>query len=85
MGGREEARDLFDLYRLSSTYKRLSRFVLEYCDDLQKEALIRWYHTYSRQAIKVGLMEIKTRNPVEFVILERHFKQEIDGLIEGIL
>ena len=84
-GGREEARDLFDLYRLSSTYKRLSRFALERCDDLQREALIRWYHTYNRQEIKVGFMEIKTRNPVEFVTLERHFKDEIYELIGGIL
>ena len=57
----------------------------EYGDDLQREALVRWYHTYHRQEIKVGLMEIKTRNPVEFVTLERHFKQEIDELIGGIL
>ena len=85
LGGREEAKDFYDVYQLSSTYKRLSRFALEHCDDLQKEALIRWFHTYSRPEIKVGLMELKTRNPVEFVILERHFKQEIDELIGGIL
>ena len=85
LGGREEAKDFFDLYQLSSTHKRLSRFALEHCDDLQKEALIRWYHTYSRPAIKVGLMELRTQSPVEFVILERHFKQEIDTLIGGIL
>lgn len=85
LGGREEAKDFYDVYLLSSTYKRLSRFALEYCDDLQKEALIRWYHTYSRPEIKVGLMELRTRSPVEFVILERHFKKEIDELIGGIL
>ena len=84
-GGREEAKDFFDLYQLSLTYKRLSRFALEHCDDLQKEALIRWYHTYSRQAIKLGLMELRTRNPVEFTLFERHFKQEIDELVGGIL
>lgn len=85
LGGREEAQDLYDIYLLSSTYKRLSRFALESCDDLQREALIRWYHTYNRQEMKIGLMELKTKNPVEFVTLERHFKQEIDGLIGGIL
>lgn len=85
LGGREEAKDFFDIYQLSSTYKRLSEFALEHCNDLQKEALIRWYHTYNRQEIKLGLMELRTRNPVEFVILERHFKQEIDELIGGIL
>ena len=85
LGGREEAKDFYDVYQLSSTYKRLSRFALGHCGDLQKEALIRWYHTYSRPEIKIGLMELKTRNPVEFVTLERHFKQEIDELIGGIL
>ena len=85
LGGREEAKDFYDVYQLSSTYKSLSQFALEHCDDLQKEALIRWYHTYHRQEIKVGLMELRTRNPVEFVTLERHFKQEIDQLIRGIL
>ena len=85
LGGREEAKDFCDIYQLSSTYKPLSRFALEHCDDLQREALIRWYHTYKRPEIKVGLMELRTRSPVEFVTLERHFKQEIDKLIGGIL
>lgn len=85
LGGREEAKDLYDLYQLSSTHKRLSHFALEHCDDLQREALIRWFHTYNRSQMKIGLMELKTRNPVEFVILERHFKNEIDELIRGIL
>jgi predicted nucleotidyltransferase component of viral defense system len=85
LGGRAEAKDFYDVYQLSSTYKRLSRFALEHCDDLQKEALVRWFHTYSRSEMKIGLMELKTRNPVEFVILERHFKKEIDELIKGIL
>lgn len=84
-GGRAEAKDFYDLYQLSSTYKRLSRFALESCDALQREDLICWYHTYSRQEIKIGLMELRTRSPVEFVILERHFKQEINELIGGIL
>lgn len=85
LGGRTEAKDFYDVYLLSSTYRRLSRFVIESCDALQKEALIRWYHTYSRQVIKIGLAELRTRNPVEFVILERHFKKEIDALIGDML
>ena len=85
LGGRETAKDFYDLYQLSSTYKRLSRFAIEHCDDWQREALIRWYHTYNRQEMKIGLTELRTRGPVEFVTLERHFKQEIDELIGGIL
>ena len=85
LGGRTEAKDFYDVYLLSSTYRRLSRFVIESCDALQKEDLICWYHTYSRQVIKIGLAELRTRNPVEFVILERHFKKEIDALIGDML
>ena len=85
LGGREEAKDFYDVYQLSVTYKRLSRFALEHCDDMQKEALIHWYHTYSRREIKVGLMELRTRSSIEFVTLERHLKREIDELIGGIL
>ena len=85
LGGRTEAKDFIDLYQLSSTYKPLALFASEHCDDLQKEALIRWYSTYSRPEIKVGLAELRTKNPVEFVTLERHFKKEIDKLIGEIV
>jgi len=85
LGGREEAKDFYDVYQLSLTHKHLSDFALEYCDDLQREALVRWYRTYSRSAIKIGLMELKTLKPIEFVDMERHFKKEIDQLIGGIL
>ena len=85
LGGREEAKDFYDVYQLSSTHKGLSDFALEYCDDLQREALVRWYRAYNRTEIKIGLMELKTQKPIEFVDMERHFKQEIDQLIGGIL
>lgn len=85
LGGRLAAKDFYDVYQLSSTHNRLSQFALEHCDDFQKEALVRWYHTYSRPEIKIGLMELRTKSPVEFVTLERHFKQEIDRLVGGIL
>lgn len=85
LGGRQEAKDIYDLYQLSSTHRRLSDFALEHCDELQREALIRWYHTYRRQEMKIGLTELRTHNPVEFVTIERHLKQEMDALIGGIL
>lgn len=84
-GGREEAKDFYDVYLLSSAYQRLSEFAARHCDDLQKEALIRWYHVYSRSEIKMGLIELKERNPIEFVVIERHFKREINRLIEELL
>lgn len=85
LGGRQEAKDFFDLYQLSSTYRRLSEFSLKHCHDLQKEALVRWYQIYNRLEIKIGLTELNTKNPVEFNVLERHFKKEIDRLIGGMV
>lgn len=85
LGGREEAKDFYDLHQLSSTYRRLSEFALKHCNDLQKEALVRWYQVYNRLEIKIGLTELNTRSPIEFSTLERHFKKEIDILIGGIV
>ena len=85
LGGRQEAKDFYDLYQLSSTHQPLSRFALKHCDDLQREALVRWFHTYSRPEIKMGLTELKTQKPIEFVVIEKHFKREIDELIGGMV
>jgi predicted nucleotidyltransferase component of viral defense system len=85
LGGRQEAKDYYDLYQLSTTYLCLSEFVLKHCNDLQKEALVHWYHVYNRLEIKLGLTELKTRILAEFTNLERHFKREIDAIIRGII
>ena len=81
-GGRQEAKDFFDLYFLSKTFMPLSKFAVEYCDPAQIESIVVWYRTYDRVAIKLGLLDIITDKKVDFQEMERHFRYEIDQMIE---
>ncbi|MFH0984495.1 MAG: nucleotidyl transferase AbiEii/AbiGii toxin family protein [Candidatus Omnitrophota bacterium] len=82
-GKRQEARDLFDLYHLSKTYKGLTLFVKEFHGklEIQIPALIQWYHSLNKIEMSLGLSDIVTANPVEFVEISRYFKKEIDALM----
>jgi predicted nucleotidyltransferase component of viral defense system len=81
-GGRQEAKDFYDLYFLSHTFMNLAGFVLRYCNAATQEALVHWFRTYSRMEIKTGLLELRTRNKLNFRDMEKHFKKEIDCLLE---
>ena len=82
VGGRQEAKDFYDLYCLSSTFSPLYKFAGKYCDSVRKEALIRWFRTYDRMQIKTGLLELKTDKNLDYKLMEKHFKKQIDRLIE---
>lgn len=84
-GGRQTARDLFDLYHLSSRFERLSSFALKHCDDLQIEGLCNWYRSFDRMTMKIELLDIKTKAPLEFRDIDRHFSKEIDRLYERMM
>jgi len=81
-GGRQEAKDFFDLYFLSTTFMPLSKFALEYCIPGQIESIVVWYRTYDRMAMKEGLLDIITDKKVSFQEMERHFRDEIEQMIE---
>jgi len=81
-GGRQEAKDFFDLYFLSHTFMNLSDFSFRYCGAAIQEALVRWFRTYPRLDIKTGLLDLKTKNKFDYREMEDHFKQEIDCLLE---
>lgn len=80
-GGRQEAKDFFDLYFLSKTFMPLSAFVGEYCGYPQKESIIIWFRTYDRLEMKAGLLEIITNKKVAFPEMERHFRDEVKKII----
>jgi predicted nucleotidyltransferase component of viral defense system len=80
-GGRQKAKDLFDLYYLSKEFLNLSEFVRRYCDQPRKEAVIRWFRKFDRVEIKMDLTDIKTREKVEFRDMDRHFKEEVDRIL----
>jgi len=82
MGGRQEAKDFYDLYFLSHTFMNLSSFTFKYCNPTIQEALVRWFRTYPRLEIKTGLLELKTKNRIDYREMEKHFKEEIDRLLE---
>ena len=82
VGGREEAKDFFDLYFLSSTFLPLSEFVNLYPNKVIKENLIIWFRTYDRFKIKSGLADLKTNHEIDYSLMEKHFKKEIEKIIE---
>jgi len=82
IGGRKEAKDFYDLYFLSTTFMPLSQFTLKYCEKFISENLIRWFRTYDRFKIKSGLLDLKTNHKIDFQVMEKHFKKEIDKIIE---
>lgn len=81
-GGRQEAKDFYDLYCLSQIFMRLSDFAAKYCDSTQQETLVRWFRTYDRLRSKTGLLELKVKKKIDYRELELHFKKEIDNLLE---
>ncbi len=82
IGGRQEAKDFFDLFYLSHTFMNLSKFAVRYLNAAFKESLVVWYRTYDRLGIKLGLGDLITDKEINYQQMERHFKKEIDKLIE---
>ncbi len=85
VGGRQEAKDFFDLYFLSTTFMPLSKFLMRYCNRQQLENIIVWYRSYERVVIKLGLNELITDKLVDYVLMERHFKLEVAKVVEQII
>lgn len=81
VGGRQEAKDFFDLYFLSKDYMRLSQFVAKHRPK-EKDKVITWYSSYNREEMKLGISELIVSKETDFHSIERHFKKEIDDIIE---
>jgi len=77
--GRQEARDVFDVYMLSKKIQPLHIFLRSLSPRFQK-GIVHWYRTFSRQELKLALMELDIYdtefNARELVIyLENEVKQ----------
>jgi predicted nucleotidyltransferase len=81
-GTRQTAKDFFDLYCLSHTFMRLSDFSFKFCNQTMREGIIRCFHSYSRFDMKIGFLELKLKKAVDYRGIERHFKTEINNIIE---
>lgn len=82
LGGRQEARDFFDLYFLSTTFMPLSKFAFEHFNEPDRERIVVWYRTYDRMCLIDGVLEIRTDKKVDYRKMENHFKEEIEQIIK---
>ena len=85
LGGRQEAKDFYDLYCLSTITVPLSKFVTHYCTDTIKEGVVRWYQTYDRMEMKTGLLDLLTKTKPDYPSIEKHFKKEINRLLQTLI
>lgn len=85
LGGRQSAKDFYDLYCLSTVTMPLSEFAAHHCNNAFKEGIIRWYRTYDRTDMKVDLLGLITKTQPDFRLMENHFKKEIDELLEALI
>jgi len=82
MGGREDAKDLFDVYFLSHTFMPLSQFVKKYGDHTLKEGLITWFRSYDRLQMIDGILNVDTDKSIDYRTIESYISKEIDKIIE---
>lgn len=82
IGGRTDAKDFYDVYFLSHTFMPISEFVVKYCDHAITEAIIRWFRTFDRMCMMDGILTLTTNQTVDYKSIERHFKAEVDKIIE---
>ena len=55
--GRRVARDIFDIYKLSQEVCPLHKFLFNLPRE-QQRGMVQWYRSYSRQELKVDLLEL---------------------------
>lgn len=84
-GGRQEAKDLYDIYCLSTITLPLAEFIPRYCDHTIIEGVIIWFETYDRMEMKSGLLDLETKTRPDYRLIDGHIKKEIDKLKEMII
>jgi len=85
IGGRQEAKDFFDLYYLSHTFMHLSTFAGRYCSPDEIESIINWHRTYDRFAMVGGIVDIITEQKTNYKIMGQHFDTEINSIIKHMV
>jgi len=76
--GRREARDVFDLFMLSKKIQPLHAFLRRAPVPWQK-GMVHWYRTFSRQELKLALMDMDIYNPR---FNSREMVQYLEGQIQ---
>ncbi len=83
--GRHEARDVFDLYMLSRKAQPLHRFLKRAPVPWQK-GIVHWYRTFSRQEVKLALMELDIYDPqFNSHQMIRYLENEIERFTQAVI
>ena len=86
--GRNEARDVFDVYFLSTKIQPLHKFLARVSPSTQK-GIVHWYRTFSRQDLKLALLDMDIYDPQfnareMIAALETEIKLFMKGVIEEL-
>ena len=80
--GRNEARDVFDVYWLSKKIKPLHLFLKNLSPQLQR-GMVHWYRSFSRYELKTALMDLDIYDKkFDSKALIQHMEREIQQLIK---
>ena len=77
--GRQETKDLYDIYCLSTKFEPLSEFFFEYFSYDKAERLIIWYKTFNRTNLKFELLDL-----VENIDVQKILKALDDEILKKI-
>ena len=80
-GGRQEAKDYYDLFCLSTIFIPISKFISNFKKSTLAESLIIWHKTYDRTEMKLGLLDIITENQIDARVMIKHFDEQIAELV----
>lgn len=83
--GRKEVRDIIDIYYLSKKIYPLGKFIMN-LQDIYKRGIVYWYRTYSREELKLGVLDLDIYDKTFDVSrLITHFDGEIKKVIATTL
>ena len=83
-GGRQEAKDYYDLFCLSTIFSPISIFLSKFGESTLIERMIIWHKSYKRIEMKMGLLDIITDKQIDARSIIKHFDEQIATLINII-
>ena len=84
-GGRQEAKDYYDLFCLSTIFSPMSKFISKFKKSTLAERMIIWHKSYNRTDMKMGLLDIITDNQIDARSIIKHFDEQIAALVSLLL
>lgn len=83
--GRNEAKDIVDLFYMSKKVLLLHKF-LQKMPNMQQRGIITWYRSFSRQDLALNVLDLDIYDKnFDSSLMINHIESEIKQFIEGIL